>query len=113
MYSSCFLRCNCLYVTNAGTIDEFFYYLWCPVSGKYSDGREKIWIPIIPPYEQMDVDFDERDAWSEEDKTANFITHPVRTWAGEDEKVLPYSLYIDATPFSNPESFYGVALRDS
>ena len=101
---------------NLEDIEEQFYYLKLAMSGKYSNGREKVWTPIIPPPEIMEQHFNGKltDFWDPKDYLESFERHPVRDIAGRgnEDSILVYTYYVDATPFT-AESYYGIFCTNS
>ena len=90
-------------------VNDKFYWIRAPLQGKYASTREPTWVPIIPPPEEL-CDQHSGSIWPESEWTDSFKNHPVRDIAGRgnESKILGYSIYIDATPFTRPESFYGI-----
>jgi hypothetical protein len=94
-------------------VEDEFYWVHMPLSGKHSGSRSLEWVPIIPPPEKLIEGWADTDmqTWQDTDKTEQFKQHPVRAIAGNDDLVLPYSIYLDTTPFTT-ESFYGVFITN-
>ncbi len=96
-------------------INSKFYWIRSPMTGKHAQGREKVWVPILNPVEEIENQFSGKlsDFWGEDDWLESLEEHPVTEMAGEGnrDEILPYSFYVDATPFS-AESFYGIFITN-
>ena len=86
---------------------------------KYSQERKVCKIPVIPPQEAICKAWHQPEAellrtYDETEWCDNFHNHPVTLAAGAHNKhlVCGYALYMDSTPFTKPDSFYGIFLLD-
>lgn len=71
---------------------------------------------MLPPGEAVCRDWSEElETYAKDDNdwTESFLEHPVTLEVGDPSKVCPYSLYVDAAPFSKPESFWGLWAEDT
>ena len=70
----------------------------------------------MPPPEIMEKHFNGKlsDFWDPDDYLESFERHPVRdiVGRGNEDKILPYTYYVDSTPFT-AESYYGIFMTNS
>lgn len=97
-------------------VHEKMYWLQVPMFCKYSQRRELKWTPVLPPGELVCEDWSqtlEEFGKTGSDWAPSFLEHDVTREVGDPSKVCPYSLYVDAAPFTKPESFYGLWTEDT
>lgn len=89
------------------------------IYSKYAQEREFSSIPVIPPHEALAKAWDRpeeelRATYDPDDFCENFHEHPVVLAAGPENAhlVCGYAIYMDATPYTKQENFYGIYVVD-
>ena len=102
-----------------GVGEEPLYEIQAPLVPKHCADRTQCKISVIPPNEilQQAWQIDEellRDTYDDTEWPEVFHNHPSVQDAGEHNKhlVCGYTLYMDSTPFTKPNSFYGLFVND-
>ena len=94
---------------------EKLYWIDVPSYCKYSKKMTNQKLPVLPPPEGVE-EFStiEHEIKNLQEWPESLRSHPVVQKVGQENisKVVPYALYVDAAPFTKPESFYGIWFED-